>query len=56
LHKLTSIYCTVQVFVVIHICDSMWSFSVETNLYILFVYICVAVGDSVINRGGLGFH
>jgi hypothetical protein len=45
-------YCTVYVYVVIHFCDSMWSFWVQGNLcrffFILFVYICVVIGDPII--------
>jgi len=42
-------YCTVD------ICDSVWSFWVEANLcrfFLSFVYIHIALGDPVINRGG----
>ena len=47
-------YCIVHVFVVIHFCDSMWSFWVEANLSL--VYICFVVGDSIIQSGMLGSY
>jgi len=51
-------YCTVHVYVVIHFCDSMWSFEWKLICagFISVVYICIAVGDPVIKRGGLGSH
>jgi len=51
-------YYTVHVFVIIHFCDSMWLFWVEANMYcfLSFVYICFAIGDSVIHRGMLESH
>ena len=45
--------------VVIHFCDStgMWSLSGSCPCFLLlFFYVCIAVGDPVIKRGGLGFH
>jgi hypothetical protein len=33
--------CTVHVFVVIHFCDSMWSFYVKTNLCGFFFIVCL---------------
>ena len=33
-------YCTVHIYVVIHFCDSMWSFWVETNIC-SFLIICL---------------
>jgi len=47
-------YCTVHLYVVIHYCDSMWSFLVEANLYIFFYRI--AVEDQIIKREGLWSH
>jgi hypothetical protein len=47
-------YCTVHVYVVIHFCDSMWSFWVEANLcrfFLLFAYITIAVGEIQLSRG-----
>jgi hypothetical protein len=42
-------YCTVHVYVVIHFCDSMWSFwNGGESVTILFAYICIAVGDPII--------
>jgi hypothetical protein len=47
-------YCTIHVYVVIHICD-MLSFWVETNLFRfcfkLCVYICIVVEDLIIKEG-----
>ena len=46
-------YCTVHVYLVIHFCDSMWSFWVAANLwrfFLLFVYICIVIGDPIIKR------
>ena len=28
----------------------------KNSFYLLFIYICIAVGDPAINRGGLGSH
>jgi hypothetical protein len=58
-YSLTFIYCTVHVYVVIHICDGKWSFWVETNrcrLFSSFVYICIAIGDPVIKMRWLRFN
>ena len=52
-------YCTVHAYVVIHFCDSMWSSSSGSESVqdvLSFVYICIAVGDPVIKKGGLGSH
>ena len=46
-------HCTVHVYVVIHICDSMWSFWVKA-CFLSFVYICIAIEDPVIKREGWG--
>ena len=43
-------YCTIHVYVVIHLCDSIWSFWMEANLC-RFFNICIAVGDSVTLAG-----
>ena len=45
-------HCTVHIYVVIHFCDSMWSFRVKVNQcrFLLFIYICIAVGDPVMKR------
>jgi hypothetical protein len=48
-------YCTVHVYVVILFCDSMWSFWVEANFVLLFVHICIVVGDPI-TRGGSWDH
>jgi hypothetical protein len=43
-------------YVVIHFCDSMWSFGVESvQGFFTFVYMNV-VEDPIIKRGGLGSH
>ena len=36
-------YCTVHIYVVIHFCDSMWSFWVEANPFASLVYICIVL-------------
>jgi len=44
---------------VIYFCDSMWSFWECANLsriFLLFVSICIIVGDPIIMVGGLGSH
>ena len=46
-------YCTVHVSIVIHMCDSMWSFWLEAS-FLAFLYICIVVGDPVIKRGSTG--
>jgi hypothetical protein len=43
-------HCTVHVCDVIHVCDSMWSFWEETNLYRVVSFhfiICIDIGDRV---------
>jgi hypothetical protein len=54
-------YCTVQIFVVIHFCASMWYFRVKANLcrfflMFIYIYICIAIGDPVIKREWLRSH
>jgi hypothetical protein len=41
-------YCTVHVSIVIHMCDSMWSFWLEAS-FLAFLYICIVVGSTNIN-------
>jgi len=51
-------YCTVHIYVVIHLCDSMRSFWVEVSLcmFLSFVYDCIAVGDLIIKKGWWWSH
>ena len=50
-HLTFSIKNDPAIYIVIHLCDSMWSFCVETNLckfFLSFAYICIAIGDPVV--------
>ena len=49
-----SCYCTLLIYVVLHFCDIMWSIWFDTNLcrfFKLFVYICDAIGDQILQIG-----
>ena len=46
----------IHVYVVIYLCDSIWSVSESVHVFLSFFYICIGVGDPVIKRGGLGSH
>ena len=49
-------HCTVHVCIVIHCCGSMWSFAWKQFCadFLLFTFICIAVGPPFIKRGVLG--
>ena len=49
-------HCTVHVCIAIHCCGSMWSFAWKQFCadFLLFTFICIAVGAPFIKRGVLG--